>query len=188
MKRFRLSWGRVAIAPILGISLLGCRASTNTFNITPPTQPLSNSLNTNKAENHPQLSYDGRYLVFASDRRNTRGIYLYDVQRRRLVPLPQLNQQGSWRDQPDVSADGRYIVYIAETEGKPDVFLYDRVAQSNQNLTPNQLGAVRHPTISGNGRFVAFERERNGQWDIEIREIGMAVDPAIQPEVTPPQP
>jgi Tol biopolymer transport system component len=185
MKRFRRSWGRVAIALMLGISLLGCHHSTNTFNITPPTQPLNNSLNTNKAENNPQLSYDGRYLVFASDRRNTRGIYLYDVQRRQLVPLPQLNQLGSWRDEPDVSADGRYIVYIAETEGKPDVFLYDRMAQRNQNLTINQLGAVRHPTISGNGRFVAFERERNGQWDIEIRDRGITIDPAIQPEATP---
>lgn len=176
------------MAIALVVLTTGCQNTTQSFNVTPPTQPLGNSLNTNTAENSPRFGYDGRYLVFASDRRNTRGIYLYDVQGRRLVPLPQLNQQGSWRDQPDISADGRYIVYIGENNGKPDVFLYNRLTQRHQNLTQNQLGVVRHPTISGNGRFVAFERERNGQWDIEIREIGIAIDPPLKPEATPPQP
>lgn len=186
MKRFRGLGAIAAIALIL--LMIGCQNTAQSFNVTPPTQPLGNTLNTQNAENYPRFGYDGRYLVFASDRRNTRGIYLYDVQRRQLVPLAQLNQQGSWRDQPDISADGRYIVYIGETNGKPDVFLYDRVNQRHQNLTQNELGAVRHPTISGNGRFVAFERERNGQWDIEIRDRGIAIDPAIKPEATPPQP
>lgn len=188
MKRFRWRWGRGAIAIALILTLWGCSNRTQTFKVTPPTQPLGNTLNTNQAENHPQLSYDGRYLVFASDRRNTRGIYLYDVQRRRLVPLPQLNQQGSWRDEPDISADGRYMVYIGETEGKSDVFLYDRVAQRPENLTRNQLGAVRHPSISGNGRFIVFERERNGQWDIEIYDRGRSVVPSPIPNASPAQP
>jgi Tol biopolymer transport system component len=184
MKRFRRGLGGVAIA----IAIASCQSPQTGFQITPPTQAFGAVLNTPSAENSPRLSYDGRYLVFASDRRNTRGIYLYDLRRRQLVPLPQLNQQGSWRDQPDISADGRYIVYISEAGGKPDVMVYDRQTNRSQNLTQNQLGAVRHPTISGNGRFIAFERERKGQWDIEIYDRGVTIDPALPTTPSPPQP
>jgi Tol biopolymer transport system component len=144
--------------------------------ITPITQDLGSALPTNTAESSPRLSYDGRYLVFASDRLAQRSIFLYDRQTNRLVPLPGLNQAGVFQDEPDLSADGRYIVYIAQPSGKPDVFVYDRQTLKSQNLTENLLAEVRHPTISGNGRFVAFESDRRGQWDVEIYDRGVMTE------------
>jgi Tol biopolymer transport system component len=35
---------------------------------------------------------------------------------------------------------------------------------------------VRNPSISGNGRFIAFESNRRGQWNIEIYDRGMETD------------
>ena len=144
--------------------------------ITPPAQNIGATLNSTAAEANPQFSYDGRYLVYSSDRASKRSVYLYDLQRRRSLPLPGLNQPGSMQSQADISADGRYIVYVSEQLGKTDVFLYDRSNAKSQNLTRNFLGEVRHPSISGNGRFISFEGNRRGQWDIEIYDRGTGID------------
>ncbi len=158
------------------IALSGCRDSGF---ITPPTQDLGSTLNTTAAESYPRFSYDGRYLVFASDRQAKRSIWLYDVQRRQLLPLPGINQPGSRQDQPDISADGRYIVYVSEQFGKPNIFVYDRQTFRSDNITENWLGEVRHPSISGNGRFVTFETNRSGQWDLVIYDRGLKIDISI---------
>ena len=163
--------------------------------LTPPTQSVGATLNSAAADQEPRYSYDGRYLVFSSDRVAQRSIYLYDIQQRRLIDLPGLNQPGSLQEQPDISADGRYIVYISEQLGKPDVFVYDRQTLQGDRITENILAEVRHPTISGNGRFIAFESNRSGQWDIEIYDRGANIDlslptgssaPVAPPKAAPP--
>ncbi|NJL00016.1 MAG: TolB family protein [Spirulinaceae cyanobacterium SM2_1_0] len=171
MARFE-SWRGVAIASVLALGLLGC---SDRGYVTPPPQATNATLNSRRADQHPRLSYNGRYLVFASDRRNQRHIFVYDQQRRQLLTLPGLNQPGTLHDQPDISADGRYIVYVSEQLGKPDIFIYDRQTLSATPITRDLLGEVRHPTISGDGRFVAFETNRSGQWDIEIYDRGAGV-------------
>lgn len=158
---------------ILSITLLvGLAGCGDRGFLTPPPQILGASLNSLAADREPRFSYDGRYLVFSSNRQTNRGIFLYDVTSHRLIDLPGLNQSGILQDQPDISADGRYIVYISEERGKPDVFVYDRQTQQSEIISGNILSEVRHPTISGNGRFVAFESNRSGQWDIEIYDRG----------------
>lgn len=153
-------------------SLIGLSSCSEANFITPPIQDLVGGLNTTATEQYANFSYDGRYLVFASDRQSQRTIYLYDFRQRRLLPLPGLNQTGVLQDQPAISADGRYIVYVSELTGKPDIFIYDRQALKTENITKNVLGEVRHPTISGNGRFIAFESNRFGQWNIEVYDRG----------------
>jgi Tol biopolymer transport system component len=153
-------------------SLVGLSSCSEPSFVTPPIQDLVGGLNTTATEQHANFSYDGRYLVFASDRQSQRSIYLYDVVQRRLLPLPGLNQPGVLQDQPSLSADGRYIVYVSEQTGKPDIWVYDRQTFKSENITKNILGEVRHPTISGNGRFIAFESNRFGQWNIEVYDRG----------------
>lgn len=164
------------------LSLLGAivissiSSCQNSRYITPPAQKIGATLNSVAAEGDPQFSYDGRYLVYTSDRNSKRSVYLYDMQRRRSIAIPGLNQPGSMQSQADISADGRYVVYVSEQLGKSDIFLYNRLTAKSQNLTKNFIGEVRHPTISGNGRFVSFEGNRLGQWDIEIYDRGTGID------------
>ncbi|MEL6440681.1 MAG: biopolymer transporter [Cyanobacteria bacterium J06621_8] len=157
----------------LALALGSCQ---NSRYITPPTQAIASSLNSSSAEGSANFSYDGRYLIFNSDRGQKRSIYLYDLQQRRSISLPGLNQPGSMQSQGDLSADGRYIVYVSEQLGKSDIFLYDRLTSKSQNLTRNFIGEVRHPSISGNGRFISFEGNRAGQWNIEIFDRGAGID------------
>jgi Tol biopolymer transport system component len=149
--------------------------------ITPATQAINASLNSFAAEGDANFSYNGRYLVYTSDRAAKRSVYLYDLQRRRLIPLPGLNQSGSMQSQADLSADGRYIVYCSEQLGKTDIYLYDRSTATSKNLTQNFIGEVRYPSISGDGRFVTFEGNRSGQWDIEIYDRGTGIDLSAPP-------
>lgn len=156
-----------------GILLNSCQ--TSGF-VTPPTQNLGSGLNTFHNEQQPRFSYDGRYLVFTSDRGGQRQIFLYDFPNHRFLPLPGLNTPGIMQDQPDISADGRYLVYVSEQSGKPDIWVYDRQEITSKNLTASWLGEVRHPTISGNGRLIAFESNRTGQWDLVIYDRGLNVE------------
>ena len=161
----------MAIALVMGLN--SCQ---ETGFIAPLPQDMGSSLNTTRNEQNSRLSYDGRYLVFASDRGKQRGIWLYDLVERRLVPLPGVNQPNNFQDQPDISADGRYLVYVSEQSGKSDIWFYDRQTFEAENITPHWLGEVRRPSISGNGRFVSFETNRSGQWDLVIYDRGMKID------------
>jgi Tol biopolymer transport system component len=158
------------------LSLVSLSSCQDNFLITPPTDLGLATLNSQSNEEKPQYSYDGRFLVFSSDRGNKRSVFLYDRQKAGLVPLPGLNQGGSSQDQPDISANGRLLVYVSEQEGKPDIFVYDRETLTAKNITKNLLFPVRNPTISGNGRFISFESNRRGQWNIEIYDQGIETE------------
>lgn len=54
-------------------------------------------LNSEAAEEFPNLSASGRYLAFESRRSGNWDLYLYDLRERRMVPLPGLNTPGKER-------------------------------------------------------------------------------------------
>jgi Tol biopolymer transport system component len=154
------------ILPLAILLLLGgCNASL----LTSP-EILAGGLNSPSPDEHPNYSSDGRYLAFSSDRYGQRDIYLFDLQQRRLVPLPNLNRRDSRQEQPALSADGRFLAYVSLERGKSDIMIYDRLSQRSELLTANIRGAVSHPTISGDGRRVAFQTNQQGMWDIAIIE------------------
>jgi Tol biopolymer transport system component len=134
------------------------------------TQPevIPGGINSNSPEEYPAYSQDGRYLAFASERRGQRDIFLYDLQAKGLVSLPNLNRQNSTQDQPALSSNGRYIAYVSTERGKPDIFVYDRQQQTTELLTVNFKGSNKQPTISGDGSQVAFQASQLGQWKIVI--------------------
>jgi len=129
-----------------------------------PFDPGGRSLNSPLAELQPRTT--GRYIVFASDRRGSQDIYLYDTTTQTLVELPGLNAIDTIASSPAVSQDGRYIVFTAFREGRSGIYLYDRTTRQLRNLTENLRAAVRNPTISADGNTIAFESSTNGQWDI----------------------
>ncbi len=133
-------------------------------------QLLPGGINSNSTEEYPNYSGDGNYLVFASDRRGHRDIFLYDFSQRQLVSLPNLNRNNSSQDQPSISQDGRYIAYVSTERGKSDIFVYDRQIQRSELITSDIKGSLRHPTISGDGSKVAFQASQLGQWKIVVVE------------------
>ncbi|MCC0177418.1 PD40 domain-containing protein [Waterburya agarophytonicola K14] len=129
---------------------------------------VTGGINSNSTEEYPTYSSDGRYLAFASDRRGPRDIFLYDLQNRKLMSLPNLNRRDSSQDQPALSENGRYIAYVSTERGKTDIFFYDRSTQRSELLTANVKGSCANPTINGDGSKVAFQTSELGKWKISI--------------------
>ncbi|MBR8840206.1 MAG: PD40 domain-containing protein, partial [Stigonema ocellatum SAG 48.90 = DSM 106950] len=50
-------------------------------------------------------------------------------------------------------------------QGRSAIILYDRETRQSRNLTANLQAEVRNPTISADGKKIAFESSVNGQWD-----------------------
>ncbi|WP_036484778.1 PD40 domain-containing protein [Myxosarcina sp. GI1] len=140
------------------------------------TQVIPGGINSNSIEEHPAYSSNGRYLAFASDRRGHRDIFLYDLQQRNLVSLPNLNRRNSRQDSPSLNADGNYIAYVSTERGKTDIMLYDRAKQRSQLLSVNVRGSVSNPTINGDGSKVAFQTSQLGQWKIAIVDTNVVSD------------
>lgn len=171
----KIQWRWLMVVLSAGLTLTSC-LDTTLFNAQP--QVLSGDINSQTPDESPAYSSDGRYLAFSSDRNNNRDIFVYDLQQRRLIDLPNLNRRDTRQDQPALSGDGRFIAYVSTERGKPDVFVYDRQSQRSGLITSGVRGSVRHPTITGDGRFVAFETSQLGQWHIAIVDRGIAATPS----------
>jgi Tol biopolymer transport system component len=164
MKKQLLFWGLLLLVT-LGF---GCQ---DLWFSSPP-QILVGGVNSQAADRHPSYSGDGRYLAFASDRNQQRDIFLYDLQQKQLVNLPNLNRFDSSQDQPALSGDGRFLVYVSFERGKSDILVYDRQSERSQLLTADIRGSVRQPTITGDGRYIAYETSNLGQWHIALIDRG----------------
>lgn len=134
----------------------------------------------------PSISADGRYVAFESDADNfvpddTNGacgvcgtdIFVHDRQTRqtsRVSVGPNGQQAKGYSEYPSISADGRYVAFSSwatnlvpdDTNPYADIFVHDRQtgATSRVSVGPHGLQASdqsAHPSISADGRFVAFE-------------------------------
>jgi len=124
------------------------------------------SLNSLGSDLSPAVS--GRYLAFASDRRGSQDIYLFDLTTRRLVEVPGLNALDMLASDPAVSEDGQTIVFAGSRQGRTGIYLYDRTTRQLRLLTGGLEAEVRRPTMSADGRTIAFEAAINGQWDVLV--------------------
>jgi Tol biopolymer transport system component len=137
-------------------------------------------------DEQPALSGNGRFLAFVSNRDGSRRILLYDLQQQQLVPLRHLNQQGTVVESPSLSYGGRYITYtIGDRQGKPTIAVYDRATQRFQLIDRWYSSWVRHPSISPDGRYIAFESSARGQWDIQVLDRGRNIELDIPDGATP---
>jgi Tol biopolymer transport system component len=136
----------------------------------------------------PSLSSDGRWLAFAStaalddpgasrsgSQRPVRQVYLRDAVAGRTTRVTRPANRGLPNGDsslPAVSADGGVVVFVSEasnllagdTNRTADVFLYDRESEGLAWVSRGADGGPASgestaPTISGDGRFVAFQSD-----------------------------
>jgi Tol biopolymer transport system component len=130
-------------------------------------------------------------------------VFVYDRQtgmiERVSVPDPSTGQaQANGPSQfAAISADGRFVAFVSQatnlvagdTNGQPDVFVHDRITGATELVSVNSAGVEgnepsgpvefgRGPSISADGRFVAFESystnlvpgDNNGTMDVFVRD------------------
>lgn len=131
----------------------------------------------------PDMSADGRYIVFSSTATNLVNkdtgkhshIYLRDRQTGITTPVD-LTPWGSFGSEdavtPSISADGRFVTYASkspdlasnDSNGLSDVFMWDREAGSTRLISHTATGASANGdsrgstlgNISADGRYVAY--------------------------------
>ncbi len=127
----------------------------------------------NDASAESTISADGRYIAFASRASNlvpgdTNGhtdVFLYDRVAKTIERISVTSAGGQFIDEaekPAISGDGRYVAFAAFGPGATvQVYLRDRVARTTTLISHAPVGPVGNgvstdPSVSGNGRYVAF--------------------------------
>jgi Tol biopolymer transport system component len=154
----------------------------------------------------PSISADGRFVAFESDATNlvasdtngSRDVFVRDRQTgtTELVSVDssgiQFNAKGGSTN-PSISADGRYVAFElapgASTSSYVTIMVHDRLNKTTELVSANyqtgkeKLGRVNNhsvdPSISADGRFVAFESaatnmvsgDTNGSRDVFVRNL-----------------
>ena len=138
----------------------------------------------NSDSSYPSLSANGRFVAFISGASNlvpgdTNGVVDVFVHDRRTGTTERVNVDnagneanngGDTRSRPAISADGRFVAFSSratnlvpgDTNGWEDVFVRDRWTGTTERVSVNSAGtegngSSGNPSISADGRFVAFE-------------------------------
>lgn len=129
----------------------------------------------------PDVSSDGRYVVFASDSTNlvnndnngATDIFVYDRQASTFEIVSRQSDGDSSNGnsyEPAISGDGRWVVFCSfasnlvggDDNNRPDIFLYDRDDNEVRRLSDAPNGddgndnSCGQSDLSSNGQYVAF--------------------------------
>jgi Tol biopolymer transport system component len=133
------------------------------------------------------ISADGRYVAFDSeadnlvvgDTNNFSDVFVHDLQTgetTRLSVDSGGDQGNDWSGLPSVSGDGRFVAFMSwakdlvpeDRNGSADVFVHARLTGETTRVSVDSAGHEgkggdsRYPSISANGRFVAFDSFASG--------------------------
>lgn len=152
---------------------------------------------------NPAISADGRFVAFESnstnlvsgDTNNTSDIFLHDRLNGNTtrISVDSTGQEGDRPSlNPSISADGRLIAFesnstnlvAGDTNNTSDIFIRNIETNTTTRVSVNSTGnqgniGSFNPSISANGRFVAFDSladnlvagDTNSTRDIFVREI-----------------
>jgi len=131
----------------------------------------------------PAMSADGRFIAFEStarnlvtgDTNNVSDIFVFDRQTDTIERVNLNNTAGQalfgGSFNPSISADGRFVAFdstatnlvTGDSNSAGDVFVYDRQTDTIERVSVNSMGGQTNfgglsetPSISADGRFVAF--------------------------------
>lgn len=150
--------------------------------LTGTTTKASVAYNGNQPNHHsedPFISADGRYVTFhstatnlvAGDTNNFTDVFIRDLQEQtteRASVSSNEEQANQWSGKSAVSADGRYVIFstgatnlVTTPQSYLNIIVRDRLAGTTDLLTipttgGEANGTFSYPTVSPNGRFVAF--------------------------------
>jgi Tol biopolymer transport system component len=152
---------------------------------------------------YPSISADGRYVAFQSAASNlvagdsgSDDIFVRDrligtTERISVDPLG--GQADSSSGYPSISSDGRFVAYhsfatnlvAGDSNGQADIFVRDRVSGVTERASVTSLGmqannASSFPSLSGDGRYVAFQSTAS---DLVAGDTNFALDVFVHDRV-----
>lgn len=154
------------IGAALGITLLlgGCMGSMPV-----PMGGLNQQLEQAGGNRNPALGVG--WLALIQQRGSRQQVVLLDLKRQLPVPLPGLNRADALPISVSVDGSGERLALVRQLEGRSEVVLYRRALMS---LQPIAMGPAAIPTavqIRADGRQLAVEVSRDGQWQIDLVDL-----------------
>ena len=173
MKNPSLLWSCSVLAALSASSVAFAQTTTRVSVTTGGAQANSDSA-------WPAITPSGRFVAFASFATNlvtgdTNGwtdVFVRDLQgpSTEIVSISSSGGTGDFNSEfPSISADGRYIAFESwasnlepgDSNASDDIYVRDRLAGTTERISVSSLGAEgnwnsRHPSISGDGRYVVF--------------------------------
>jgi Tol biopolymer transport system component len=147
----------------------------------------------NGRSDDPEISNDGRFIVFASNASNlvtgddngARDIFLYDIvsETTALVSVNRAGEQlKNWSFAPSVSNDGRFVAfeYLRDVD-RSEVLLFDRASGTTRKISRAHGGGAAdgsssEPSISSGGRFTAFSSDATNMTRLGDSDDGRFAD------------
>ena len=122
------------------------------------------------ADFDPDISPDGRYILFASTQHAaTADIYRKGVDGHTIT---QLTNDPANDVMPSVSPDGSRTVFASDRNGTWNIYLMNTTGGQAVQLT-NDPSPQLHPSWSSDGRYIAYCRlgETSGRWELWVMEV-----------------
>jgi TolB protein len=118
----------------------------------------------------PNISSDGKKMVFSSDRAGKPMIYTMDVDG---TDIKRLTLAGVFNSSPSWSPDGKKIAFAGQSEDHFDIFVMDSDGSDMIRLTSakksnGKWASNEDPSFSPDGRFVIYTSNRTGKNQIYI--------------------
>jgi len=113
----------------------------------------------------PQVTSDGRYIVFVSERKGTANIWRVDAD----GSNPRQLTEGAGEYTPSLSPDGRWVVYYSTEEGRPGLCKVSIEGGSPIRLSEKHFSG---PSVSPDGKLIVcftFEEETGAMKPALIR-------------------
>ena len=122
------------------------------------------------ADFDPNISPDGRWLVFSSTQHSPRAdIYVKSVQGR---TVSKLTSDGSNNVMPNFSPDGQRIAFASDRNGWWDIFVMSVGGGQPIQITSDRSHQL-HPSWSPDGRRLAYSRlnPSSGRWELWVIDV-----------------
>ncbi|MCU1263029.1 MAG: hypothetical protein JWO80_5914 [Bryobacterales bacterium] len=116
-----------------------------------------------RREAEPFYSSDGQKIAFASNRTGPGEIWAADAEGRGAVQLTHLG--GPTNGTPRWSPDGSEIAFDSRIHGNPEILVVTEEGHNIRRITNNPAEDVV-PSWSGEGRWIYFASNRNGDFQI----------------------
>ncbi|MCO4744381.1 MAG: PD40 domain-containing protein [Proteobacteria bacterium] len=115
----------------------------------------------------PRFAPDGNSVAVSSWQNGRRDLWLYTPEGE---PLRRLTADAHPDRTPRWSADGRWLFFSSDRSGIPNIYAIEIATERLYQVTNVRTGAI-HPSISPDGKLLAYQQYSADGWDVRILDI-----------------
>jgi TolB protein len=116
----------------------------------------------------PDISKDGRWIAFSSNRNGPWDIYILDLQ---TGQIQQFTDTKAYDANPSWSPDGQWLVYESYQIDNLEIFIQDINQTTGPIPLTNNPAADFAPDWSPQGRWISFVSDRSGQNEVWYADL-----------------